>query len=129
MYDADEPEEDEDGETPADERSAEEKKIPNAIAGLTEIQAACAARGFPKGLLQSIFVRLHQDDIVKESGIFGWKDDTGASVEADGKGTALLQLNKWLEWLQEDEEEEDEEEEPEEADMGDVMKPNNSSMY
>jgi hypothetical protein len=107
-------------------------KIPAVVAALCEVQAFCSARGYPKGLIQGIFVQLHQNDVIAAPGFLAWKDDTGASLKVDGKGTALIQLNKWFEWLMEDEEEEedenDEDQNEEEEDMSDVIKPDNSKV-
>ena len=118
--------EDEDG----NELSVSPAQVEAAVAALCQVQAVCAAKGMPKGLIQSIFVQLHQNDVAADAAFFAWKDDAKLSLSTDGKGTALIQLNKWLEWLAEDDEEEDEDGDDEDAeeDMSDVVRPVNTKV-
>ena len=53
------------------------------------------------------FMALYQEDSVQEEVFLAWRDELNTSY--NGKGEALVQVNRWLTWLQEEETEDEDE--------------------
>ena len=66
----------------------------SAVVALSEVQRACAALAFPAGLIQSVFVQWHQQDVIESSGFFAWRNDHGLTLAVPGKAAAVEQLAK-----------------------------------
>ena len=72
------------------------------------VQLFAHKAGFPSGYMERMFTALYNLDICEEESFFVWKEDV--CEDFLGKGTALFQVNKWLNWLAEDEDESDSDE-------------------
>ena len=80
------------------------------------------------GLLDGLFMKLYEEDIVEEEAFWAWKDDSTHS-DIPGKQRALVNSVRFFNWLQESaaaDEEDEEDSEVEEA-LRDVVRPNNST--
>ena len=72
--------------------------------GLFGAQRALAMHGFPKdvtALLENVWVKLYQDDLVDEDGFISWRDND--THEKTTKNPALIQGGPFLIWLVESE--------------------------
>jgi len=78
---------------------------------LFEVQLYCVESNFPEGMLRRLFHSLYDFDIVLEDTFNMWKEDTDETV--DGKRTAVLHANSFLQWLAEAEEDDEDGEEEE----------------
>jgi len=86
--------------------------------------------GGDRGLIQNVFAKLLELNIVDKRAFLAWRDDE-KSKKARGKKRALIQVNVWLDEIEktlqtplkqeENEEEEDEEEEEEEEEVDEYM--------
>ena len=88
------------------------------MASLFAVQTFLDAAGWPKGVIEGIFLKFYQEDICPNEAFTAWKEDT--TTAAPGRMTAIMQTNKWFGWFAEnaaeDSEGEEEEEEEEEDD-------------
>lgn len=78
------------------------------LIALYSLQVFCYSVEFPKGMLLRFFRGLYDFSVIEEESFLRWKEDL--SDVYMGKGTALFQVNNWLQWLEEAESEDDEEE-------------------
>ena len=77
---------------------------------LFECQAAVHALGWPKGLLETIFMKLYQNECLDDEAFEAWKDDLS---DAPGKMKAIVDVTGFLNFLAEQEAEEDSDEDEE----------------
>ena len=101
-----------------------DKKGPS-IAALNALVLRLHQLGWPVGLIEGVFLKLYQEEIVDDAHFIDWKDDTELLATKEGqmaKQKALIKTNAWFDWLaeqqaaEEDEEESEEEESDEEDD-------------
>ena len=84
---------------------------------------SCAA-----GLLDGLFMKMYEEDIIEEEAFWAWKDDS-SHEHITGKQKALVNSVRFFNWLQEAaaaDESEAEDSEVEEA-LKDIVRPNNSA--
>ena len=75
---------------------------------LKALQESLITEKLKKGALLRWFMALYEEEVVQEETFLKWKEEVDARYE--GKGEALIQLNKWLTWLEQAEEEDSDEE-------------------
>ena len=75
---------------------------------LKALQESLITEKLKKGALLRWFMALYEEEVVQEESFLKWKEEVDARYE--GKGEALVQLNKWLTWLEQAEEEDSDEE-------------------
>lgn len=75
---------------------------------LKALQESIITEKLKKGALLCWFMALYEEEVVQEETFLKWKEEVDARYE--GKGEALIQLNKWLTWLEQAEEEDSDEE-------------------
>ena len=62
-----------------------------------------------RGSLLRWFMPLYDEEVVQEEVFLKWKEEVDPLYE--GKGEALIQVNKWLTWLEQADEESEEDDE------------------
>ena len=75
---------------------------------LRALQESLITEKLKKGALLRWFMALYEEEVVQEETFLKWKEEVDARYE--GKGEALIQLNRWLTWLEQAEEEDSDEE-------------------
>ena len=90
------------------------------VAALFAVQTFLDAAGWPKGVIEGIFLKFYQEDIVDDESFTLWKNDV--TTKLPGRMQAIMQTNKWFAWFAEqsaesDDEEEEEEEEEDDEDL------------
>ena len=83
----------------------------NPLTLLKALQESLITEKLKKGALLRWFMALYEEEVVQEETFLKWKEEVDARYE--GKGEALIQLNKWLTWLEQAEEEDSDEEDDE----------------
>ena len=77
------------------------------VAVLSAAQKMCASRGFPAGLLERIFRDLHAGDVLDETAMKAWRDDTSTAIGLEkvaGKEKALFETMELLQEFASDDE-------------------------
>ena len=77
----------------------EQKRLYKQANCLYEVQAFCARKGWPNGLIKKLFYNLYETDVVFEDAYGVWREDVVDSTP--GKDKALFQVNEFLQWLDE----------------------------
>jgi len=98
------------------EEYPDREKLKVQVRALYAVQQGFHKLGFPRAsnnqaMIERVFMKMYNDDIVPEEAIFEWKDDL---TDTDGKMDALVQLTQFVTWLAEEEEEGEEDDEDEE---------------
>ena len=78
---------------------------------LNALQESLVTEKLQRGSLLRWFMTLYDEEVVQEEVFLEWKEFVDPRYE--GKGEALIQVNKWLTWLEEAEEDSEEEEKEE----------------
>lgn len=78
---------------------------------LNALQESLVTEKLQRGSLLRWFMTLYDEEVVQEEVFLEWKESVDPRYE--GKGVALIQVNKWLTWLEEAEEDSGDEEEEE----------------
>ena len=78
---------------------------------LNALQESLVTEKLQRGSLLRWFMTLYEEEVIDEEVFLEWKEMVDPRYE--GKGEALIQVNKWLTWLEEAEEGSEEEEEEE----------------
>lgn len=68
------------------------------LSALYAIQNFMHSIEFPKGLIESVFMALYQNDILDEDAFIAYKYDL--DDETPGKMKAIIQTTQWLTWLE-----------------------------
>jgi len=71
------------------------------------LQESLITEKLQRGSLLRWFMTLYDEEVVHEEVFLEWKELVDPRYE--GKGEALIQVNKWLTWLEEAEEDSEEE--------------------
>jgi hypothetical protein len=74
------------------------KPVKEQLPVLFTIQGIWMEKGAEKGVLEAVFMKLYDEDIVEHEVFDAWKEDT--EDETDGKMKAIFELNAWLNWLE-----------------------------
>ena len=85
-----------------------EDSVPAGVACLFAVQAFLNTAGWPKGVVEGIFLKFYQEDIVDDDAFTQWKEDTTTKVP--GRMQAIMQTNKWFTWFAEQQEDSSDEE-------------------
>lgn len=76
---------------------------------LNALQESLIMEKLQRGSLLRWFMTLYDEEVVQEEVFLKWKEEVDPRYE--GKGEALIQVNKWLTWLEQADEESEEDDE------------------